>query len=127
MRPSAMYETKDIERADRSAAQDIRQLEALLADLREYRQDLARRYAEIETMPYTLKLYLVREKSWYDKKVTYTVRLAKVMEDGKEVDELRETFTGTNRKAAMERFESLKAERPGIAAVKDIEKKQWEK
>lgn len=126
-RPSAIYETGDIQHADSNAAADIARLEAIIADLKEYRRDLAARYAELETMPYTYKLSLVRHKGWYDKKVTYTVRLMRVLPDGKEIDERREEYPGTERKKAFELFAQLKKERPGIDAIQDTEKKQWEK
>ena len=61
------------------------------------------------------------------KKVTYTVRLAKVFPDGKEVNQQREVFPGNQRSEAFALFEKLKKSRPGIEAVQDTQKKQWEK
>lgn len=126
-RPETIYETGDIKRYDRNAAGDIAQLESLLAELKEYRLDLAQRFAELETMPYTYKLYLTRYKSWSTKHVTYTVRLARVLPDGKEIDERREQFGGADRKKAFELFAQIKRERPGIEAIQDTDKKQWER
>ena len=126
-RPESMYSLDDIQRRDGYAASDIDTLQKIIADLQEYRRDLAARYAELATMTYTYKLYLVREKSWCTKKVSYTVRLARVLPDGKEIDERREDFQGTDRKKAFELFAKLKKERPGIEAIQDTEKRQWEK
>ena len=126
-RPESIYESSRIPSLDKSAESDIQKLEALIEDLKEYRQALASRYSELEAMPYTLRLYLVREKSWSSKKVTYTVRLAKVFPDGKEVNQQREVFPGNQRSEAFALFEKLKKSRPGIEAVQDTQKKQWEK
>lgn len=125
--PESLYELDRVRSRDRYAEDDIKKLEALVADLKEYRLDLARRYSELATMTYTYKLYLVREKGWYDKKVTYTVRLARVFPDGKEIDEQKEVFSGADRKKAFELFADLKKSRPGIGTVEDTQKKQWEK
>lgn len=124
--PDTIYELPYIQQRDRFAAQDINVLEDLIAELKEYRKDLARRYSELASMPYTYKLYLVREKSWSTKKVTYTVRLARVFPDGKEIDEQKEVFSGSDRKKAFELFSQIKKSRPGIDVVEDTQKKQWE-
>jgi hypothetical protein len=87
----------------------------------------AARYAELATTTYTYRLYIVREKSWCTKKVSYTVRLARVLPDGKEIDEQKEIFEGTERKKAFDLFAQLKKERPGIEAIQDTEKRRWEK
>lgn len=125
-RPETIYDLKHIQQRDNMAAQDIKRLESLLANVKEYRQDLARRYSELATMPYTYKLYLVREKSWTSKKVTYTVRLARVFPDGTEINERKEVFSGAERKKAVDLFSELKKARPGIEAIQDTQKKQWE-
>ena len=112
--------------ADKHAAQDIKELEELIIDLKSYRQTLAARYAELETMPYKLRLELERQKR-YDNKVRYYIRLIKAYEDGSEIKELDETYAGTERHEALKRFEELKKSRPGIEAIKSIEKSKWEK
>lgn len=126
-RPESIYSTDDIKRYDRTAAADIAQLEALIQDLKEYRRDLAGRFAALETMPYTYRLYLTRYKSWSSKHVTYTVRLVRVLPDGKEIDERCEQYGGTDRKKAFELFAQIKRERPGIEAIQDTDKREWEK
>lgn len=126
-RPESIYEESRIPSLDKTAESDIKKLEELISNLKEYRQDLARRYSELAAMTYTLKLYLVREKSWSTKKVSYTVRLARVFPDGKEVNQWREVFSGTQRSEALALFEQKKKSHPGIETVRDIEKKQWEK
>jgi hypothetical protein len=112
--------------ADKHAAQDIKELEELITDLKSYRQTLAARYAELETMSYKLRLELERQKR-YDNKVHYYVRIIKSYEDGSEIREIDEAYTGAERHEALARFNQLKKERPGINAVKNIEKGKWEK
>jgi len=48
-------------------------------------------------------------------------------EDGTEIQELNEHYTGKQRREALARFEELRKQRPGIELVKDIEKRSWEK
>lgn len=55
------------------------------------------------------------------------ITLTKTLDDGTQVKELSETYTGKERRQAIARFEALKKERPGIEAIKDIEKKAWER
>ena len=112
--------------ADKHAAQDIKELEELIIDLKSYRQTLAARYAELETMSYKLRLEIERQKR-YDNKVHYYVRIIKAYEDGSEIREVDESYAGTERHEALARYEQLKKERPGIEAVKNIKKSKWEK
>lgn len=125
-RPDKLDTAQRIADYDKSAAQTIERCKELIEDLGLYRQDLARRYAELETMPYKLRLELERQKR-YDNKVRYYIRLIKAYEDGSEIKELDETYAGTERSEALKRFEELKKARPGIEAVKNIAKGQWEK
>ena len=118
---------KRIADADKYAAQDIAELEELIADIKAYRQTLAARYAELDTMPYTYRLELERDRRYRDSKVYYYVRLVKIYADGTTLNELSEEYSGTERKKAIERFEEIKRQRPGIEAVKDIAKSAWEK
>ena len=95
----------------------------MLDDLTEYRQALAARYAALSTMPYTLRLELERIPDWGSGRVKYYVRLVKTYEDGTAVKELEEVYAGKQRREALARFEALRKERPGIEAVKDIERR----
>ena len=126
IRPEKLDTAQRIADYDKSAAQTIERCKELIEDLGLYRQDLARRYAELETMPYTLRLELEREKR-YENKVHYYIKLIKVYEDGTAINEISESFAGPERGAALKRFEQLKKERPGIEVVKNIEKGKWEK
>ena len=94
--------------------------------LKDYRQALAARYGELETMPYTRLLKLERCPHWKGN-IEYTVTITKTFPDKTEIKELREVYPGKERRKAIARYEQLKKERPGIEAVMDIEKRQWEK
>ena len=125
-RPDKLDTAQRIADYDKSAARTIERCKELIEDLSLYRQDLARRYAELETMSYKLRLEIERQKR-YDNKVHYYVRMVKVYEDGSAIKEIDEAYAGTERHEALARFAQLKKERPGIEAVKNIEKSKWEK
>lgn len=118
---------KEIQRYDESAARTIAECEAVIQDLKEYRRDLAARYAQLTTAPYKLRLEIERDPHWRNQGVDYYVRIIKTYEDGTEIQELNEHYTGKQRREALVRFEELRKQRPGIELVKDIEKRSWEK
>ena len=112
---------------DEKAARLISGCESLIASLKEYRQALAARYAELESAPYALRLELERKPSYNGSGVLYYVRIIREYQDGTEVQELAETYQGKQRREALARFEELKKQRPGIEIMKDIEKRSWER
>ena len=111
---------------DKDAAQHIEELKAIIADLQEYRQALATRYGQLETMPYKRELLIERHPAWGSHGTSYDLNITRTMEDGTKQDELREYYTGKDRSVALKRFEELKKQNPGIKATKDIAKRQWE-
>lgn len=124
--PESLSTSKEVAYRDKSAAAEIERFQNLIADLQEYRQALAARYAELETMPYTLELSLTRENRSYSG-IKYYIQIIKKYSDGTQIDELSEVYPGKERHTALKRFEELKKQRPGIAAVKKIDKAQWER
>lgn len=113
---------------DDTAARLIKEAQSLVDDLKEYRQALAARYAELATMPSKPELKLERRKDSYNGgKVYYYITITNVFEDGTTTDELRETYNGTDRHEAIKRYEELLKQRPGITAEKKIEKSKWER
>lgn len=124
LRPDQLT-AKEIKHYDESAEQTIKELEETAAALREYRLALAARYAELSTMPYTLRLELIRERGRKGP-VTYWLRLVRHYEDGHEEKEQETKYPGTKRHEAIKAYrEELKA-RPGIETKLDIEKRRWE-
>lgn len=125
-RPEALTQDR-IPYNDQQAARLIASAKRLITQLTAYRQDLAARYGALETMPYRYRLELVRRPPWNGKGVTYTLTLTRVYEDATEREELQETYTGKDRRAALVRFDALAKDHPGAQLVKDLEKKSWER
>ena len=125
-RPSSLNSSQRIADADKSACRYIEELKETISELEEYRKDLAERYAALEVMPYRRVLSIIRKRA-YKGNVTFTVEIKKIYSDCTQIDELSETFTGKEKKAALARFEELAKAYPGIETVKDLEKKNWEK
>lgn len=124
--PHTLKTPHDVAWRDGQVAVEIKRLESMIDDLRDYRVALAQRYAELETMPYTRVLTLKREPS-YKGRITYWVTITRRMSDGTETDELREQFPGKDRAKAFARFAALQKQYPGIASVKDIARRSWER
>ena len=112
---------------DESAVGIIARCEETIASLKEYRQALAERYAMLQTAPYKLRLELKREAGWRGKGIDYYVNIYRTYEDGTEVMELNEHYTGKQRREALARFEELRKQRPGTEIMKDIEKRRRER
>lgn len=125
-KPEKLATAKEVVSRDQNAARDIAAFEALIADLREYRQALAARYAALETMPYKRLLKLEREPD-RGHGVRYYISVYRIFEDGTKGSELFERYDGKQRRDALKRFEALKKQYPGIEAVKDIERRSWER
>lgn len=126
LRPDRLNNAKDIGWNDNTASRLIADCERLIESLKEYRQDLAKRYNELETMTYFERLTIERDPSRYGG-ITYYVRILRKYEDGTEIQVSSERFEGKERHKALKRYEDIKKQRPGIEAVKDIEKRYWEK
>lgn len=124
--PHTLKTPHDIAWRDGQVAGEIKRLESMIDDLRDYRVALARRYAELETMPYTRVLTLKRDPS-YKGRITYWVTITRELADGTETDELREQYAGKDRAQAFARFSALQKQYPGIASVKDIARRSWER
>ena len=125
-RPASFTDPKRILDRDRMIVTFLRDLENLTENLRQYRRDLAVRYNELSTMPYNLRLSCVRNRSFSTKRVTFTVTLSRILEDGTVIEEISEKYPGIERKQALARYENLKKTHPGIEASLDLEKAFWE-
>lgn len=124
--PKTLDTAKRIVYYDKNAAEAIDRCKEAIKNLEEYRQELAQRYAMLETMLFSDRLELIRYRAWKGA-VTYHVNIIRTYEDKTEVEILKESFSGKERKKAFERFEALKKQRPGIKTVIDVEKRKWEK
>ena len=124
--PASLNTPAEVADYDRWTVKDISRLESYLEGLKDYRQALAARYAQLETMAYTRLLRLERCAHWKGH-IEYVITITRTMEDGTQTRELREVYAGKERKKAFDRFAALQKQFPGIPAEKDIEKKYWEK
>lgn len=124
--PHTLKTPHDVAWRDGQVAVEIKRLESMIDDLRDYRVALAQRYADLETMPYTRVLSLKRDPS-YKGRIAYWVTITRRMSDGTEIDELREQYAGQDRAKAFARFAALQKQYPGIASVKDVARRSWER
>ena len=124
--PAKLGTTKDVIYRDKRASEEIAELETMLQALRDYRQALAARYGELETMPYTRLLKLERHPHWKGH-IEYIVTITRTYPDKTVIDELREVYPGKERKKAFERTAELLKQYPGIPYEKDIERRPWER
>ena len=124
--PEKLTTAKDIVWRDKHTAEEITRLETVLEALRDYRQALAARYGELETMPYTRLLKLERHPHWKGH-IEYIITITRTYPDKTVIDELREVYPGKERKKAFERTAELLKQYPGIPYEKDIERRSWER
>lgn len=120
-RPDKLNTFERIRYMDDSAARIIADCKRLVSQLTTYRQDLAKRYNELATMPSRDRLLLERVPK-YNGKIVYYIRFFTDYEDGTTVNTASEVFEGRDRSKAIARFEELKKQRPGIDAEKRITK-----
>ena len=123
--PQNLTTPDEVAYRDRTAAQDIKRLEKLVDDLKDYRRALAARYAELETLPYTYLLKLERVPHWKGH-IEYVITLTKTLSDGTKTQDLREVFPGKDRRKAFARAAELRRQRPGIPYEEDIARRAWE-
>ena len=109
-RPEKQDRLESVIYQDRTAARLIEECQSTVELLKEYRQALAQRYGQLETMPYKEELSLTRQKA-YRGPVTFTVRLERRYSDGTTVNIFTEAFSGKERKQAVEKFNTMKSGR----------------
>ena len=124
--PAKLTTPKDIVWRDKHISEDIARLETVMEALRDYRKDLAARYGELETMPYTRALKLERHPHWRGN-IEYIITITRQYSDKTDVQELREVYPGKERKKAFDRYNALLKKYPGIHNEMDTEKRSWEK
>ena len=127
--PSTRQTMEEVQSADGSALRAIQEAEELIAQLKQYRLDLAARAQRLSVAPYTHRLELTREHHYYGNRIYYYVTLYKVYIDSAlgEVVEQNTKYPGTERHTAIKDFETIKKSRPGIECRVDIERRGWEK
>jgi len=118
----------ELKRYDAWAARDIKQLEETIQKLKDYRKQLYEHTQKLQELDSRLQLKIKRERR-YNGKVYYYVTIKRIYPANEKMynDIINEHYEGTDRHAAIKRYEQLKKQYPGIEAVKDIEKGRWEK
>lgn len=124
--PEKLTTPEDVTYYDNRTAQTIKELEAIIANLKEYRQDLAARYGQLATMSYTRLLKLERRPHWQGN-IEYHITITRTMEDGSQTQELREVYPGKERRKAFARAQELRKQFRGIPYEQDTEKRKWER
>lgn len=117
--PETCRSFEDVRRQDDKAARLIADCEHLITQLREYRQDLAKRYNDLATMPSKQSIELQRYVN-YDGKVFYFIRHYTVYADGTKYETETKNFTGKDRHEAIKLFAELQKQHPGIEAKSNI-------
>lgn len=115
-RPDIIERQDDIKYYDANAAKAIAECEKLIAQLKDYRQDLVIRYGELEVMSYKHEYKLDRYVS-YDNAVSYYLCDALIYEDGTRDSRACKQYTGKERHAAIKTFKQLQREHPEAVFV----------
>lgn len=113
--------------ADKRTAADIKDLENLIEELKQYRKELAERCNELYQMESTISVKLEREKRWRDSNVHYIITTTRNYSDGGKVTLETLTYSGSERRKAIGKFEEIKRHFPNYQYSIVLEKKSWEK
>lgn len=125
-RPEKLTSGAEIKTEEQRAARMIEECKQAIDTLQDLRIRLMNRYNTLETIPYHIRVTLKREPWHYDGIYYYLYR-QRVLEDGTEVSEYNQRYKGAQRHLAIKDYETMLKQFPGCEAVKDIEKKQWER
>ena len=129
-RADCITDMKHIRSEDERARRTISEMLEYIETLKEYRKTLFVRAQEICAASYRLQVKIKRSiDSWKNKKY-YTVTLSKIYDEAAHMtpdNVIEETFDGKERAKALKRFEALRKEYPNTEAIKDINKKSWER
>lgn len=116
---------------DGIAARYIAEMEAEIAEMKQYRAALYERMQKLYSTPYTLKITLDREKRWNDagKRVIYHLNIWQVPIDPTMKPQLIENtnYAGTERAAAIKAYKAAVKAHPGVDCELNIEKSRWER
>ena len=113
---------------DGIAARYIAEMEAEIAEMKQYRAALYERMQKLYSTPCTLKITLDREKRW-NEKVVYHLNIWQVPIDPSIKPQLMETtrYSGAERAAAIKAYRAAVKAHPGVACELNIAKSRWER
>lgn len=125
---SDYHKEADVMRAIERTTEDIACLEKYIACLKAHQKQLVDQYNYLATSPVRKKIRLERKKNtWTNKVLYYIVYLDVNLNDLSEVETSRTTYTGKERKQAIDDFNHLVACNPGYISEKDIDIPAWER
>lgn len=125
--PKTITTVAALAEADKRTAADIKDLECLVEELKQYRKELADRCNELYQMDSKISVKLERDKRWKDSKVYYNIITTRVYTDGTKAIVGAVSYGGTERNKAFRKFAEMKKHFPNYEYSEDIEKKSWEK
>lgn len=112
-----------------SAAEHIKQCEAMISRLRDYQKMIYDRVQELSTAPYYPRVRLVRERRYRESKVYFHLIVENVYTvPGIRPVVIQQTnYPGSQRREAIKAFEDYIKSHPGIESELDIAPAQWER
>lgn len=127
-KPETVTDLNRIAMLDKWANDDIKRLEEQIELLKIYRLGLAEQYNFLTTASTFPVVELKREKSYYENKVYYyLITYDALIDTDQQTNYKSVKYSGKERKQAIEAYEEYKKAHPGIKAILNIEKGQWEK
>ena len=117
---------QQLKKYDDYLVKDLDRLQAAIKQVEDHRKKMFEHIQKLSSSQYSLELSLIRHKDYYGK-VFYYITLSKIFPEIGNQDIIQETYPGTERHKAIKRFEALKKKYPGAKAIKDIEKRNWER
>lgn len=128
--PDKLHTMKDLTYHGSQAARYAAELKAMIETMESYQQLIYDRVQALAQAQYHMEIHLRRERRYYnDNKVFYYLEAVKVYDTpGIEPETIERTvYPGTERHKALADYAAYQKTHPGIIAVKDIAKGQWER
>lgn len=128
LKPDTLDKIENVVKMDGRAAGYIEEMEAYIAILKIYRQELCKQYNNLATAANVPGIKLDRERMYYEKKVRYRITwYTHYIDSGKDVDNEYKLFNGTERHLAIKEYKEYVKAHPGIITSMNIEKSKWER
>lgn len=129
MNPERLNTVEDCRRWGSYAENAISEAQAFIRTMEEYQTLIYNRVQVLSSAPWHYEALLLREPHSWDNKIFYFVRLLRVYDAlGIGTETISDVkYPGNERHKAFAAFEAMKKSHPGIIAVKDIEKRSWER
>ena len=129
IKPDKIKTLAEVQEIDKRTTEEIKYLLSKIELLKLYREELFKRFQEINAVNFHLRVMIDRQRQYYENKVFYYITVDKIPDraDVAPVPILCEKFNGKERHTALKRFDELCKQYPHAEQIKKIEKSQWEK